>query len=117
MSSALKKKPEIKPLQVVKFANYFLSRRSVQSPKGAANFLSSIHLLANNPWEKPTCIAVAEDGLTISSKQPSIKVKVCNILGKPLSPAPSVTADSATKIGDEVVVLSKKSLQGDAKDK
>lgn len=89
----------------------------MQTPKGAANFLSSIHLLANNPWEKPTCIAVADDGLTISSKQPLIKVKVSNILGKPLSPVPSVVADSATKIGDEIVVLSKKSLQSNANDK
>lgn len=103
--------------QTVKFANYLLSRRSVQTPKGVVSLLSALDVLATNEYEKPICIALMESENIVSTKQPLIRVKICNILGKPLASTPTVVANTATRIGDEVVVLKKKNFQVDPKDK
>ena len=103
--------------QTVKLTNYLLSRRSVQIPKGVVSLLSSLEILATNEFQKPICIALAEGGNIVSTQQPTVRVKVCNILGKPLPTTPSVVANSATRVGDEVVVISKKSFQPTSGDK
>ncbi|XP_058805642.1 dolichyl-diphosphooligosaccharide--protein glycosyltransferase subunit 2 [Phymastichus coffea] len=117
LSSALKKKPTISSQQIVKLANYFLSRRSVQTPKGVVNLLSSIHTLATNEFEKPICITLSEDGVVISTKQPLVRIKVCDILGNPLPSVTNVIANTATKVSDDVVVISKKNFQSTPNDK
>lgn len=117
MSSTLKKKPPLNSQQIVKFSNYLLSRRSVQNPKGVVSLLSALDILANNEYEKPICIALMEGGNVVSTKQPLVRVKVCNIFGKPLTSAPSVVAKSATRVGDETFVFSAKNFQPDPKDK
>ena len=104
-------------LQTVKFANYFLSRRSVQTSKGAANLLSSLNMLATSEHDKPICISLTDDGVIISPKQPLIKVKICDILGKPITSLSNVVANTATKVGDDVVVISKKNFQSTPNDK
>lgn len=101
----------------MKFTNYLLSRRSVQTPKGVVSLLSALDILATNEYEKPICIALVEGGNVVSTKQPLIRVKVCNILGKPLSSTPTVVANSATRVGDDVVVFSKKNFLVDSTDK
>lgn len=50
--------------QTVKFSNYFLSRRSVQSVKGAYSLLNVIGLLSSN---KVICISNSS-GLTITKR-------------------------------------------------
>lgn len=117
LSTNLKKKPPVTSEQVVKFANYLLSRRSVQTSKGVAGLLSALSVLANNPFENPICIALADGGISVSNKQPLVSVKVCDILGRPLKTPPSVVANSATRVGDDVVVISKKAFQPSANDK
>lgn len=117
LSSSLKKKPPLTSQQTVKLTNYLLSRRSVQSPKGVVSLLSSLEILATNDFEKPICIALVEGGNIVSTKQPSVRVKVCNILGKPLPSTPTVVANSATRVGDDVVVISKKNFQQSSTDK
>lgn len=117
LCSSLKKKPPLTSQQIVKLSNYLLSRRSVQAPKGAFNFLSSINTLATNEFEKPGCIALSEDGVVVSTKQPLLRLKVCDLLGNPLPTVPSVIANTATKVGDDVVVISKKNLQPTPNDK
>ena len=111
LASTMKKKPPLQSQQIVKLANYFLSRRSVQTPKGAVNFLSSINILATNQFDKPVCIALSEDGVVISAKQPLVRVTVCDLLGNPIPSMSNVIANTATKVGDDVVVISKKSFQ------
>ncbi|XP_001601669.2 dolichyl-diphosphooligosaccharide--protein glycosyltransferase subunit 2 [Nasonia vitripennis] len=117
LSSSLKKKPPLTSQQTVKLANYFLSRRSVQTPKGAVNFLSSINILATNEFEKPICIALSEDGVVVSAKQPLVRVKVCDLLGNPVPSVTNVIANTATKVTDDVVVISKKNFQATPNDK
>ncbi|XP_076753479.1 oligosaccharide transferase delta subunit [Xylocopa sonorina] len=117
LSNALKKKPPLTSQQVVKVANYFLSRRSVQTPRGITSLLSALTTLANNDFERPICITLANEEISISSRQPLVTVKVCDILGTPLTNTFKVTANSATRVGDDVVIFSKQSLQASPTDK
>ncbi|KAL6440134.1 hypothetical protein ACFW04_003029 [Cataglyphis niger] len=117
LSTSLKKKPPLNFQQTVKFGNYLLSRRSVQTTKGVATLLSSLTTLVVDSSEKPVCITLAEGGIVISNQQPLVTVKVCDILGQALPTVPKVIANSATRVGDDVVILSNENLQPSTTDK
>ena len=117
LSNTLKKKPPLTSQQTVKLANYLLSRRSVQTPRGVTNLLSALTTLANNDYEKPICVTLANEGISISTRQPSVTVKVCDLLGNPLVSVPKVVANSATRVGDDVAILSKENFQPSPSDK
>lgn len=117
LSASLKKKPAVSAQQIVKLSSYLLSRRSVQTSKGVAKLLSALTTLANNEFHKPICITLAEGGMIVSAKQPHVSVKVCDILGRPLPTPSTVVANSATRTGDDVVVISKQSFTPSPKDK
>lgn len=117
LSTSLKKQPPISSEQTVKFANYLLSRRSVQTSKGVVSLLSSLSVLANNPFENPICITLAEGEIAVSTKQPLVRIKVSDILGRPVKTSAPVIANSATRVGDDVVVISKKVFEPSATDK
>ncbi|XP_072754556.1 dolichyl-diphosphooligosaccharide--protein glycosyltransferase subunit 2 [Anoplolepis gracilipes] len=117
LSTALKKKPPLNFQQTIKLGNYFLSRRSVQTTKGVTNLLSALTTLAVDSSEKPVCITLADGGIIISNQQPLVTIKVCDILGQPLPTVPKVVANSATRVGDDVVVLSNENLQPSTTDK
>lgn len=113
----MKKKPPLNFQQTIKLGNYLLSRRSVQTTKGVTNLLSALTALAIDSSEKPVCITLADGGIIISNKQPLITVKICDILGQALSTTPKVIANSATRVGDDVVILSNEHLQPSTTDK
>lgn len=117
LSTSLKKKPPLNFQQTVKFGNYLLSRRSVQTTKGVATLLSSLTTLVVDSPEKPVCITLADGGIVISNQQPLVTVKVCDILGQALPTVPKVIANSATRVGDDVVILSNENLQPSTTDK
>ncbi|KAL0132059.1 hypothetical protein PUN28_000081 [Cardiocondyla obscurior] len=117
LSTSLKKKPPLNFQQVIKFGNYLLSRRSVQTTKGVTNLLSALTALAVDSPEKPVCITLADGALIISNKQPLVTVKVCDILGQALPSVPKVIATSAIRVGDDVVILSNENLQASTTDK
>jgi oligosaccharyltransferase complex subunit delta (ribophorin II) len=48
LADTVNKPPPITGDQAVKFANYFLSRRSVQTAKGAYSLLEVVHTLTDN---------------------------------------------------------------------
>jgi hypothetical protein len=76
---------------------------------GCVLFVSQFHL--------PVAITLASQA-AVSLEQPRVSVRVSDLLGQPLSAEPlSVTAESATRIGDEVVVLSKKKFEPTADDR
>ncbi|KAJ8898514.1 hypothetical protein PR048_003874 [Dryococelus australis] len=111
LASTVKKPPPITGDQAVKFANYFLSRRSVQTTKGVYNLLEVLSVLTKNEFHLPVAITLASQA-AVSLEQPHVTVKVSNLLGQALSTLPlTVTAESATRVGDEVVVLSKKKFE------
>lgn len=111
LSTSLNKKPPLNFQQTVKFSNYILSRRSVQTSKGVTNLLSALTTLAVDSTEKPVCITLADGGNSISKQQPLVTIKVCDILGQALPTVPKVVASSATRVGDDIVILSKENLQ------
>ncbi|CAK9802668.1 Dolichyl-diphosphooligosaccharide--protein glycosyltransferase subunit 2 [Anthophora quadrimaculata] len=117
LSSTLKKKPPLTSQQTVKMANYLLSRRSVQTPRGVTNLLSALIMLANNDFEKPICVTLANEEISISSQQPLVTVKVCDILGNPVTGTFKVIANSATKVGDDLPLFNKQSFQASPTDK
>lgn len=117
LSNTLKKKPPLTLQQIVKIANYLLSRRSVQTPKGVTSLLSALTTLANNDFEKPVCVTLANEEISISIQQPLITIRVCDILGNPLTNTFKVIANSATRVGDDVVIFNKQSLQSSTTDK
>lgn len=81
------------------------------------NLLSALTTLADNNSEKPICITLANEGISISAQQPLVTVKVCDILGNPVTEINKVIANSATRIGDDTAVMSKQSLQPSPTDK
>ncbi|XP_063216236.1 dolichyl-diphosphooligosaccharide--protein glycosyltransferase subunit 2 [Bacillus rossius redtenbacheri] len=111
LASTVNKPPPITGDQAIKFANYFLSRRSVQTTKGVYNLLEVLNVLTKNKFHLPVAITLASQA-AVSLEQPHVTVKVSDLLGHPLSTSPLiVTAESATRVGDEVVVLSKKKFE------
>lgn len=108
IAAVANKPPPITGEQAVKFANYFLSRRSVQTSKGAFNLLEIVTALTDNKYHIPVVISQAGPGV-VSIEQPRVSVRVTNLLGKPLTTDPvTVTVESATRVSDDVVVISKK---------
>ncbi|PBC25803.1 dolichyl-diphosphooligosaccharide--protein glycosyltransferase subunit 2 [Apis cerana] len=117
LSNTLKKKPPLTLQQIVKMANYLLSRRSVQTPRGVTSLLSALTTLANNDFEKPVCVTLANEEISISIQQPLVTIRVCDILGNPLTNTFKVIANSATRVGDDVVIFNKQNLQSSTTDK
>lgn len=111
LAGTVNKPPPITGDQAVKFANYFLSRRSVQTAKGAFSLLEVLTTLTSNQFHLPVAITLASPA-AVSSEQPKVSVRVSDLLGRALSSDPlTVTAESATRVGDDVVVLSKKKFE------
>lgn len=111
LAQAVNTAPPISGDQAVKFANYFLSRRSVQTAKGAYNLLDVITILSDNKYHIPVAITLAGPAV-VSLAEPKVSVKVTDLLGRALPSGPlQVTAESATRIADDVVVLSKKKFE------
>lgn len=74
-------------------------------------------MLAKNQVSKPVAMTLADGGRIISAKQPNVIVKVCDILGNPLVAVPTVVANSATRVSDDVVVISKQNFKPSPTDK
>ncbi|XP_076176441.1 oligosaccharide transferase delta subunit [Ptiloglossa arizonensis] len=117
LSKSLFRQPLVSDVEVVKVVNYLLSRRSVQTAKGVTNLLSALTSIATNSFVKPVCVILANEEIGISAEQPLIIVKVCDILGNPLTSSPKVVINSETRIGDDGVILNKQPLQPSATDK
>lgn len=79
--------------------------------------LSALKTIANNDFNKPICITLAEGKNAVSAKQPLVNIKVSDIFGNSLPTVPTVIANSATSLDDDVVVISKKSFTPSPKDK
>lgn len=109
LADAVNKTPAVTSEQAVKFTNYFLSRKFVQTVKGAAQLLDILRILATNRFHIPVAITIASNS-ALSEQNPSVQVRITNVLGASLGPL-SVTAESATRLGDDAVVMSKKIFQ------
>ncbi|XP_063357980.1 dolichyl-diphosphooligosaccharide--protein glycosyltransferase subunit 2 [Cydia amplana] len=96
--------------QKLKFAAYLVSRRSVNTARGAALLLGAAQALAD---DQPSPISIAIKGKKyISSDSDSIEISITDLLGRPVKglKADKVVAQSGTRLADDVVVLSKQPL-------
>lgn len=100
--------PPISKDQANKFAEYFVSRKSVQTVKGAHCLLEVSSIFADNAYHLPVAITLASKA-AVSKSEPLFQVKVTNILGRNIESL-NVVADSATRTLDDAVVLSQKQL-------
>lgn len=111
LATSQNKAPPLNYEQTTKFANYFLSRRSVQTVKGIYSLMDVLNTLSTNKFVLPVSISV-EGSNAVSSSNPKIMLKVSDVLGKPISTATvTVTAESAKGGEDSVVILSKKKFE------
>ncbi|XP_017837258.1 dolichyl-diphosphooligosaccharide--protein glycosyltransferase subunit 2 [Drosophila busckii] len=100
--------------QAVKFSNYLLSRRSVQTAKGAHVLIEALKTIAANANVAPICIQLIGNG-QLEPQSPTLNVAVLDLLGKPLSPAvKSLNAKVVLKqnnvvLAEKVQLLSKSS--------
>lgn len=103
---------DVKPLtqiQADKFAAYLLTRKSVQTPKGVLVLLQAVTALTTSKVSPVSFSVIGSPQVT--TDKPELRIRVSNLLGSPLLPAPSpVVAQSATRVADDVVVLSKQPL-------
>ncbi|XP_045524133.1 dolichyl-diphosphooligosaccharide--protein glycosyltransferase subunit 2 isoform X2 [Pieris brassicae] len=107
---SLKKPAPLTLDQRYKFATYLVSRRSVNTPRGAALLLEAAVAVAD---DQPTPISVAfKDRKYITSELDTIEFSVTDIIGRAISSLKpeEVVAQSGTRLADDVVVLSKQPL-------
>jgi len=71
LAEKVKKKLPLTGEQTVKFANYLMSRKSVQQPKGAFHLIEAVNTLASNPQFVPVVIALASP-VSVSSDNPNM---------------------------------------------
>lgn len=107
MTKALNKPSPISEEQAVKFANYFLSRRSVQTAKGVAVLLEVLTTMSQITVA-PVCIQVIGNG-QIQPDSQTISLKIVDLIGRPRSPALSPISGTVTpkKIGSAAVLSNK----------
>lgn len=103
LATSLKKPIPISADQAVKFATYFLSRSSVQTPKGISILLEALNTLAAQKTIAPICIALSGNG-QLQPESPVLGVKISDLLGKPLSPALAVVSTTVTSKAGEALV-------------
>ncbi|KAK4880281.1 hypothetical protein RN001_008427 [Aquatica leii] len=104
--------PNSKPftqVQADKFATYLLTRKTVQNAKGIVSLIEAAHALSASDVS-PVSITFVESA-QVTNLKPDLKIRISNMFGEPLKPAPApVIAQSATRTTDDVVVLSKQPL-------
>ncbi|XP_055628347.1 dolichyl-diphosphooligosaccharide--protein glycosyltransferase subunit 2 [Toxorhynchites rutilus septentrionalis] len=109
LSNNLKKAAPINADQAVKFATYFLSRSSVQTPKGVSILLEALNTLTGQKAIAPICVMLSGNGQLLP-ESPILSVKVSDLLGKPLSSALAVVSTTITPKGSTEPLASKVNL-------
>ncbi|XP_055531785.1 dolichyl-diphosphooligosaccharide--protein glycosyltransferase subunit 2 [Wyeomyia smithii] len=103
LASSLQKPIPINADQAVKFATYFLSRASVQTPKGVSILLEALNTLSSQKTIAPICVMLSGNGQLLP-ESPVLSVRVSDLLGKPLTPALAVVGASVkSKLSNEVL--------------
>ncbi|EDW02500.1 dolichyl-diphosphooligosaccharide--protein glycosyltransferase subunit 2 [Drosophila grimshawi] len=103
VSKALNKPAPVTAEQAVKFANYLLSRRSVQTAKGAHVLIEALKTISGTEKISPVCVQLIGNG-QLDAQSPTLNVAIVDLLGKPLSPAvQSVSAKISVKKDNSVL--------------
>lgn len=116
LTAASKSAAPLNEDQANKFVAYFLSRRSVQQPKGASVLLEVLTTIAADRQLSPVCIQLIGNG-QVQPESPVVNVKVVDILGNALTPAISSVTATVTSKSDSSVLVSKTTLSAKSSDK
>lgn len=95
--------------QAVKFANYLLSRKSVQQPKGGLHLLEGIESMVGSAQFTPLSISLASS-ISVNSEKPNLILSVTDLKGGDVGDL-KVTLDSATRAQDDSILASAKELK------
>lgn len=91
--------------QAIMFSNYFLSRKSVQTPKGIYFLLNALKILSINKYHLPITATLVKPMGDLDDTQKTLSVRFTNLLGEPLLTPLSVGVESAML--NSKVVMSK----------
>nr|CAG4643903.1 EOG090X04WQ [Lepidurus arcticus] len=115
LSEVLSKSPPLTADQALKFAEYLVSRRSVQTVKGIHYLLDIVNILSSNKFHVPVALSLASP-VMVSSEQPWVKVRVTDMLGNSIGLL-TLSVTSASRIQDDAVVLTNHALIPSSSDK
>uniref|UniRef100_A0A0A9XIM1 Dolichyl-diphosphooligosaccharide--protein glycosyltransferase subunit 2 n=1 Tax=Lygus hesperus TaxID=30085 RepID=A0A0A9XIM1_LYGHE len=104
LADVLKKDPPITPQQTVKFANYFVSRRTVQTVKGVQNLLNVLSILSQNKFQTHVSVSVVGNK-AVSIDDPMISMRVCDLLGRPITAQIGLTLENFVRLSDNTPIL------------
>ncbi|XP_002736461.1 dolichyl-diphosphooligosaccharide--protein glycosyltransferase subunit 2-like [Saccoglossus kowalevskii] len=114
LANRAKKPPTITEDKVVMLANYILSRKHTQSNKNGYYVVAALRTLSENQYHVPVAVTLVSS-VAVSGADPNVKVKVTNLMQGSLGKL-SVTANSATHMEDDAVILSKKPFTASSTD-
>lgn len=115
MTKSAGKPVPISAFQAVKFATYLLSRRSVQTPKGATVLLEVLDTLAETSVA-PICIETIGNA-QLPADSPVVNVKVVTLVGKPVSAVTAVTGKVAAKKTPSTPLIASQAFVAKSSDK
>ncbi|XP_017049749.1 dolichyl-diphosphooligosaccharide--protein glycosyltransferase subunit 2 [Drosophila ficusphila] len=116
VSKTFKKPLPVTADQAVKFANYFLSRRSVQTAKGAHVLIEALKTISGADKIAPICVQLIGNG-QLEAQSPTLNVAIVDLLGKPLSPAPKTINAKVIRKKDSSVLAEKIAVASKSSDK
>ncbi len=109
LAAKVKTAPPVTKAQAVKFANYFLGRKSVQTAESGLQLLEALTTLTANKYHVPVAITLEETSTVVSEASPKVFVRVTDLLGKALGKM-DVTVESAMRVSDGAVIMSKSKM-------
>uniref|UniRef100_A0A336MZ42 Dolichyl-diphosphooligosaccharide--protein glycosyltransferase subunit 2 n=1 Tax=Culicoides sonorensis TaxID=179676 RepID=A0A336MZ42_CULSO len=96
LTSNLNQKVPLTTEQATKFTAYFLSRRSVQTPKGVSSLLEVLDVVSKNPTHAPICMKLLDNG-KLKPEQALLRIHIADVFGKALPQAPTVNVKIVSK--------------------
>jgi len=108
LAAKAKKQLQITPEQAVKFANYLVSRKSVQQAKGALQLLEGIVSMTGSAQFTPVSVSLASP-LAISTANPNVVISVLDLKGDVVGDM-KVTVDSASSTVDDSSLVTGKEM-------
>lgn len=116
-ASTFNKAQPISADQAVKLSNYFLSRRSVQTAKGAHVLIEALKTLSSSSSKiAPICIQLIGSGQLVADS-PQLTVAIVDLLGKPITPVPQNVFGKIALKKDNSVLAEKVSFTSKSSDK
>lgn len=108
LAAKAKKPLQISAEQASKFANYLMSRKSVQQAKGALQLLEGIGSLTGSAQYTPISVSLVSP-LAVSTANPNVVVSVLDLKGNPVGDM-KVTLDSASASLDGTSLVTGKEM-------